>query len=340
VAEPDPIIRHRFAAPANHDLRRLLAFVGAHAVAGVESWDGHRYTASVRCRGGPAVVRLALPTTATPARARVSGPTPSGAVEAELYLSDSRDEPQLLQGIAHLLDLDLGGGLGEGRDPGPGRAFGPRARGHAAAHRALTTDQVLGPLVRRRPGLRVPGTLDPVQTLVRSVIGQQVSVAGARTVTARLVAALGDILPTTLRDVDPVVRQVFPDPWTLAEVDPAGGHLAMPRARARAVVAVAAACLDAGGLDAGRLDVGRARTAVLPGRADLLAVAGIGPWTADCVDLRARRDPDVLLDTDLAVRRMVERLAGPDARVADIGARWRPYRSLALMHLWAEYLGL
>ena len=216
------------------------------------------------------------------------------------------DEDVALQRIRHLLDLD------DSRDE---------------AQRALAADPLLGPLLVRRPGLRAPGTLDAYETFVRTVVGQQVSVAGARTVTARLVEATGDRLPPALRRHAAELTHTFPRPSVLARLTPDDEALAMPLARARAVITAAGAVVAAGGL---------------PSREGLLALAGIGPWTADYVDLRARRDGDVFLATDLAVRRALERLGcdGSPRAARAIAERWRPYRTTALMHLWTEYLGL
>lgn len=147
--------------------------------------------------------------------------------------------------------------------------------------------------------------------------------------TARLVQAVGPPLPTALV-VDPAVTHRFPSAATLAALDPDDAALAVPRSRARAVVAAATAFADLAPGDA------------VPTRAELLVLPGIGPWTADYLDLRARRDPDVLMAGDLAVRKVLGRPGAP-ASVADVvaaGLSWRPFRSTALMHLWAEYLQL
>jgi AraC family transcriptional regulator of adaptative response / DNA-3-methyladenine glycosylase II len=175
----------------------------------------------------------------------------------------------------------------------------------------------------------VPGELDAFETLARTIIGQQISVAGARTVTARLVHSAGTALPPALQ-VHPAVTHTFPAASTVAALGPDDGALAMPRARARAVVAAATAFADLAPGDP------------VPSRAELLALPGIGPWTADYLDLRVRRDPDVLMAGDLAVRKQLGppgALAGV-AEVAAAGESWRPFRSTALMHLWAEYLQL
>ena len=288
------IVVDRLVPVGRHDSARLLAFVGAHAVPGVEAWDGRTWTSSLHGRGGPAVVEVTL------------APEGTAGFDVRLTLTDPADEPGVRAALAHLLDLD--GGVGP-------------------AERVLGRDPLLRPLLRRRPGLRGPGVVDPFETFVRTVVGQQVSVAGARTVTGRLVAAAGERLPAGLTP-RPEVTHTFPRPAVLATLSPDDGALAMPRTRAAAIVSAAA--LFAATPDG------------TPGREELLAVPGIGPWTVDYVDLRVRRDPDVLMATDLAVRRAVQRLGGGEtlAAVRATAEAWRPFRSTALMHLWAEYLGL
>ncbi|HEX8119783.1 MAG TPA: AlkA N-terminal domain-containing protein [Solirubrobacteraceae bacterium] len=159
--------------------------------------------------------------------------------------------------------------------------------------------RALGPLARERPGIRSPGAVDAEEIAIRAVVGQQVSVAGARTVLGRLTAAHGEPVATGL----PGVTHLFPRAAALA-----GADLPMPRARARAVAALA-------GVD--------------PAADDLTAIPGIGRWTAQYVAMRLG-DPDVLLTTDLVVRRALAALppgTDPDG--------WRPYRSYATHQLWA-----
>jgi AraC family transcriptional regulator of adaptative response / DNA-3-methyladenine glycosylase II len=163
----------------------------------------------------------------------------------------------------------------------------------------LGSDPLLRALVAAAPGIRVPGCVDPGEIAIRAVLGQQVSVAAARTQAARLVERCGE----------PLEAPVGLDPETLP----------MPRARGRALVTLAAAMAD--GLDPRDRDA-------------LLALPGIGPWTADYVAMRCG-DPDVLLETDLGVRRALRALGGPDdlPRHAE---RWRPWRSYAVQHLWSR----
>jgi AraC family transcriptional regulator of adaptative response / DNA-3-methyladenine glycosylase II len=173
----------------------------------------------------------------------------------------------------------------------------------------LSAVGVLAPLVRAAPGLRVPGTVDGAEIAVRAVLGQQVSVEAARTLAARLTAAHG----RRLRRPSGGVTHAFPAPEALAALDPE--TLPMPRARGRCLVGLARALAGGMALD----------------RASLLALPGIGPWTADYIALRTG-DRDVLLHTDLGVRHALRRLGVPDGRV--LVDACRPYGSYATLHLW------
>jgi AraC family transcriptional regulator of adaptative response / DNA-3-methyladenine glycosylase II len=183
----------------------------------------------------------------------------------------------------------------------------------AAADTALGRDPVLGPLVAARPGLRVPGTVDGGELAIRAVLGQQVSLAAARTLAGRLVAVAGD----PLGEVHGTLTHAWPTPEAIVEVAPS---LPMPRARQRTVAAVAGALAD--GL---RLEPG------VDARAELLALPGVGPWTAEYIAMRALADPDAWMPTDLGVRRGLARLGVG----ADVSEAWRPFRAHAVMHLWA-----
>ena len=224
-------------------------------------------------------------------------------MRCRLEVEDLRDVPAAVERCRRLVDADC--------DP-------------VAVADALGEDPVLAGLLASRPGLRVPGHVDGHEVAVRAVIGQQVSVAGAATVAARLAERYGEPVP----GADPAEpHRLFPSAEALAEVDPA--DLPMPRARGRALAGLCAA-LAAGDI---RLDRSDDRDVV---RARLLDLPGIGPWTADYIALRALGHPDVFLPTDVGVRNALVRL-GLDAKGADVAAeRWRPWRSYALMHLWTS----
>jgi AraC family transcriptional regulator of adaptative response / DNA-3-methyladenine glycosylase II len=184
----------------------------------------------------------------------------------------------------------------------------------AAADAHLAADPLLGPLIALRPALRMPGTVDGGELAVRAVLGQQISVAAARTLAGRLVAAAGERLP----EPHGALTHLWPRPEAIAEV---AGRMPMPRSRRRTLAALAEAL--AGGL---RLEPGE------DARAALLELPGIGPWTAEYIAMRALGDPDAWLPTDLGVRHGLARLgAGEEAAEA-----WRPFRAHAVRHLWAS----
>ncbi len=279
----------RAAAPGTIALRlpyrapfdaAVLAFLGERAVPGVEEYDGTTYRRSLRLAHGTGVVDLS---------------DAGGYVSCLLRLDDVRDLAAAVQRCRRLLDLDA--------DP-------------LAIDAALGADPLLAPLVARRPGLRVPGHVDGDELAVRAVLGQQVSVAGARTIAGRLVQRYGKPLTAPSGGV----THLFPDAATLAGADPA--DLPMPAGRKRAFRALNET-LASGDVV---LDAGADRTEV---EQRLLALPGIGPWTVAAIRLRALGDPDVFMAGDLGVRKALDRL-GPGADPQ----RWRPWRSYALTHLW------
>ncbi len=278
------VVRLPFAGAA------LLDFLIRHDVDGIETGvvQGRAadavatWTRTLRLPHGPAVVAL---------------PWNGGVMTADVR-TDPRDQAEARTRISHLLDADA--------DPGP-----------LDAHLGL--DPHLGPLVAATPGLRVPGVLDPAEMLFRTLIGQQISLAAARTCAATITRRHGERLETG----DPALAWLFPTPSALAAVDPQ--TLPMPKARGRALVGVAGRIAD------GRLNLDPACDAD-DVRADLLACPGIGPWTADYVLMRAWHAPDVLLASDLIIRRELV------ARAVEDTAGWSPFRSHATLHLWHDFL--
>jgi AraC family transcriptional regulator, regulatory protein of adaptative response / DNA-3-methyladenine glycosylase II len=264
-------------------MKEELAFLAARAVPGLEEATETSYRRSLLLGHGSAIVRL-------------------GKGGVEVCVDDERDRPDALARCRRLLDLDAD---------------------TARIDAELGRDPLLAPLVRARPGLRVPRATDGFEVAVRAVIGQQVTLAAARRIAGRLVALYGRPLD------EPVgtITHLFPGPAAVAEVDSL--ELRMPRARATALPALARAVLD-GSLD---LSPGADREAATSA---LLALPGIGPWTASYVCMRALGDSDAFPPGDAAVRSALERL-GEDGRPAAaqrLAERWRPWRSYALMHLW------
>jgi AraC family transcriptional regulator of adaptative response / DNA-3-methyladenine glycosylase II len=184
----------------------------------------------------------------------------------------------------------------------------------AAIDAHLARDPLLAPAVAAQPGIRVPGAADGFEIAVRAVIGQQVSVAAARTIAGRLAAAYGEPLP---RPAGSVVR-CFPSPAALAAAD--RSSLPMPGARAAALLGLAAAVRDG-----------------VPAEPDALAgLRGFGPWTVAYVAMRLG-DADAFPAGDLGLRHAALRLGLPDDRRAleQRAERWRPYRAYAVQYLWS-----
>jgi AraC family transcriptional regulator of adaptative response / DNA-3-methyladenine glycosylase II len=169
----------------------------------------------------------------------------------------------------------------------------------------------------------VPGHVDGHEVAVRAVLGQQVSVARARTMAAGLAAAHGRPLDHPSEGL----THLFPDSATLAALLPT--DLPMPRARGRALIALCGA-LAGGDIS---LDRGADREEV---RRSLVALPGIGPWTADYIALRALGHPDVFLPTDVGTRSALARLGADPSRAAELAAAWQPWRSYAQLHLWTS----
>jgi len=266
-----------------YDATQVMRFLAARAITGVEMVTDERYVRTLRLPHGPGLVD-------------VRALTDRAGLVASLRLTDLRDLAPCVNRLRRLYDLDA--------DP-------------VSVATTLEADPVLGPMVRERPGLRVPGTVDPYETAVRAIIGQQVSVAAARTVAGRLVAAAGAVV-----DGFAGVERLFPSPEdVLLAPDEAFG---MPVSRRETLRRLSEAVV-AGDVE---LELGTDRDEL---RRQLLAVRGIGPWTADYVAMRCG-DPDGWLPTDLVLAAAMRRHA-LDASVAEM---WRPWRAYAMHYLWME----
>lgn len=292
------VVRLHLPARPPFDAAGVFAWLAARAVDGVEVAGPDRFERTLALPSGPASVRLR-------AAARGAG------VEVEARLTALADLAPLVARVRRLFDLDADA---------------------VAIDEALSADPALAPSVAAVPGIRMPGALDAHELVVRALVGQQVSVASARTALGRLAEALGEPLGTTGRpgpapiDADGP-RRLFPTPAAIAAEG--ASVLRGPAARIRTIVDVCAR------LASGDLVVApeRERHEL---RADLLAVPGIGPWTAGYLAMRVTREPDELLVSDLALRNGAARLGLPaDQRgLAERGAAWAPWRSYASMHLW------
>lgn len=266
----------------------LIGFLGARAVPGVEHFDGATYRRAMALERGSATLEL----------------TAQGdGVRYALELEHPADREEAVARSRRLLDLDADLGAVETR---------------------LRADPVLGPLVERRPGLRVPSTVDGFELAVRAIVGQQVSVAGARTVLGRLATRYGEPL-----EAHHGLTRRFPSPAALAAADP--GDFPFPRVRGEALRALARMVIE------GRLDLD-AGADPADTSAMLLEIRGIGPWTASYIGMRALGDRDAWLPGDVGLRNALERLGHPGDGAGALrqAEAWRPWRSYAVMHLWAS----
>jgi AraC family transcriptional regulator of adaptative response / DNA-3-methyladenine glycosylase II len=272
------------------DWDALLAYFATRAIAGVESVHGDTYCRTVEVDGQPGVLELR--------------PGGVGHLVLIAHLSDIRGLIHVVQRARQIVSLE--------RDP-------------AAANAVLGGDPLFTDAVRRRPGLRVPGTWAPFETGVRAIVGQQVSVAGASTVTARIVERAG----RRLQGYEHLgLSHTFPDPATLSQADLEG--IGMPGARARAVKGFAAA-VDKGDVPLdGRLPLEELLAAIS-------AVPGLGPWTASYLALRMGA-PDAFPVADLGLRRAASPAGEPltTAALAQRADAWRPHRAAAAVRLWTQ----
>jgi AraC family transcriptional regulator, regulatory protein of adaptative response / DNA-3-methyladenine glycosylase II len=297
----------------------LVEFLAHRTIPGVEEAAGDEYRRALALPHGPATVTL--------------NPMPE-YVSARLRLSDVRDLAPAVARCRRLLDLDA--------DP-------------VAIDATLGADPALEAAVAKEPGVRAPRAVDGFEVAVRAIVGQQISVAGARTVLGKLVRAS---IKESAVGHGRVVMEERSTHDNKAMIDGEGRHgegghgegrpaglvpfpsaerlldlpdeaFAMPAARRQTIRALADA-IAAGDLT---LDPGADRAEA---ERRLTALPGIGAWTAGYVALRALGDPDIFLPTDIGARRGAAALGLPDgARELDSHAeRWRPWRSYALMRLW------
>lgn len=285
----------RLAYKPPHDWQSALAFLRARAIPGVEhvSESGYQRTIALGAVRGLIDVR----------------PAASKAPFLELRV------PAAFAPALHTVAARVGRVFDLGADP-------------SAIDEHLARSPRLAPLVARRPGLRVPGAWDGFELAVRAVLGQQITVAGATTLSGRLVRAFGEAMGATGTEA---LTHLFPTPAALAEADIAS--IGMPRARGETIRALAAAVRD----QALTLDMPPSPEAE---RARLAAIPGIGAWTVEYIALRAFGEPDAFPASDLALRRALrdgDAAESPSERItAQLAEPFRPFRAYAAMHLWTS----
>ena len=282
-----------------YDLAGMLGFLRDRSLPGVERVDADAYQ------------RVIAPLDAAAGHApgwlRVSAwPGGEPALKLELHNAPASRLLEIVGRVRRMFDLDA--------DP-------------LAIAAALSESERLRPLLERNPGVRVPSGWDGFEIAVRAILGQQISVAAARTLASRLAQRFGRPLPEGVA-VDGLTH-LFPNPDALAEADL--GAIGLPRARADAVRGVARALLD------GRVDFRPERT-LDDFAARWVALPGIGPWTAQYIAMRALGHPDAFPAEDLAL----QRVASPDGaplsakQLREVAEAWRPWRAYTVIHLWRD----
>ena len=289
-SEPGRPLEVRLAATPPFDPAGTLAFLAARAIPRLEQVEGTTYRRAVRAGERDGVIEIDA------ARDGLTLRVPAALAGHAFELS---------RRAARVFDLDADVG---------------------AIGRHLARDPLLAPLVRRRPALRVPGAWDPFETAVRGILGQQISVAAARTLAGRIVERWGEPIAEA-RDDRP--SRTFPDAARLARVRLI--TIGLTRARAATLRSLAR------GVATGRLTL-EADRGLDAAVSRLIEEPGIGAWTAHYLCLRAFGEPDAFPAADLGLLKAMERLGGPATAAAleRHAERWKPWRGYAALHLWAS----
>ncbi len=284
-------IRLPYRAP--YDWPAMLAFLSARAIPGVEAVREGRYARSLRVGAARGVVMIE--------------PGEGDYLKATLRFPKVEAWPAVIARVRRVFDLAA--------DP-------------AVIQAHLSEDPDLAPLVAARPGLRAPGAWDGFELAVRAVLGQQITVQAARMLAGKITAAHGAPLEDEAANALGLTH-FFPEPGALAQADVE--TLAMPRARGRALVGLAAAAAADPELFGMRRSLDEAVAA-------LRALPGIGEWTAQYIAMRALREPDAFPSADIGLMRALEGPDGVRPTAVELLARaerWRPWRAYAASHLWA-----
>ncbi len=293
VARDEGALTLRLGYRPPYDFGAMLDFLRSRALPGVERVDADGYSRAVATGTAPGWLRVS------------AWPGGDHALRLELHGIPAGALLDTVNRIRRMFDLDA--------DP-------------KAISDALGASPRLQPLLDRHPGLRLPSGWDGFEIAVRAILGQQVSVAAARTLATRMAHRFGHVLPTPLADG---LECLFPTPDALVDADLAS--IGLTRARAETVRAVSRALLE------GRVDF-RAERTLEDFVARWVALPGIGPWTAHYVAMRALGHPDAFPTDDLVLRQQASGdghlLTGK--ALAVLAEQWRPWRAYAVIHLWRD----
>lgn len=273
-----------------YDFAAMLAFLRGRALPGVERVDEHSYARVLGPANAPGWLRLS------------AWPGDEHALQLQLHCPQPAQMLGVVTKLRRMFDLDAN----------------PQSIGDA-----LRQSPVLKPLLRKRPGLRLPGGWDGFEIAVRAILGQQVSVAAARTLATRIVQRYG----TPVESTWPGLERLFPGPEALVDADLR--EIGLTTARAATVRGVAQALLD------GRIDF-RSEQPLDEFVERWVALPGIGAWTAHYMAMRALSHPDAFPAADLILRRAAAG-DGPELTtkaLTSLAEAWRPWRAYTVMHLW------
>jgi len=287
-AHPD-VLTFELSFRPPYDWASLIGFLGARSVGRVEEVESSSYRR---------IARIAQDGRAHTGWVEITPHQHKPVLRVEVSASLAKTLPPLLSRVKHLMDLSCN---------------------------PMEIHEALGPLAALRPGLRVPGAFDGFEIAVRAVLGQQVSVAAARTLAGRFVAAFGSPVDSPFA----ALSAAFPTPEGIAGLAVTDvSRLGVLPSRARTIIELAGA-LARGEV---RLDPSVGVTATLE---RLRSIPGIGEWTAQYIAMRALAWPDAFPHPDLGVMKALRETSA--RRVLTAAERWRPWRAYAVMHLWAAH---
>lgn len=274
------------------DWQGMIGFLSRHATPGVELVDGNRYSRTIEVDGAVGTFT-------------VESASDENCLRCNIHISEPRVLMQIIERIKRLFDLSTDSN---------------------EIASCLQNDSALKPLVKANPGLRIPGGWDGYEVAVRTIIGQQVSVAGANTTTGRIVQTYGSLLSGSLQESR--LERLFPAAENLSCLNTA--TLGMPVARAQTIKDLSLAVCR------GDVSFSYANDPDLLYQ-QLTGIRGIGPWTAGYIAMRAMGDPDIFPRSDLVLLKMARHLFGTAITERDLLHRaqnWRPWRAYAAMYLW------
>jgi AraC family transcriptional regulator, regulatory protein of adaptative response / DNA-3-methyladenine glycosylase II len=273
-----------------YDWDAMIDFLGARAIRGIEAVDARRcYRRSIALDGAQGVICVEPDDQESALRVSIRFPQVSALAG-------------IVRRVRRIFDLSA--------DP-------------LSIRDDLGRDPLLAPLVAKCPGLRVPGAWDGFEVAVRAILGQQITVAAAVKLAAKLVAEYGEPLRSVCGDG---LTHIFPTPDRIAQAS----LLGMPAARAQALSSVATAA-------SANPNFFSPSQTLEDAIAKLRSIRGIGEWTAQYIAMRVLSEPDAFPAADIVLLRALTQADGGRPSYAEVVARaeaWRPWRAYAAQHLW------